>query len=76
MAVPQVIWTDHKYRLVLMQGDTPAANTYRLEVKVGDLDAMGKSHYTPAELTWQLFTTILQSVQAWTPVVLTLDEMY
>ena len=75
MAVPQVIWTDHRRRLVVIEGDTPQQNKYFLEMRAGDKDAMGKPQWHPTELSWELFLTILQSVAAWKPVELNPDEM-
>lgn len=75
MAIPSIIWTDHKRRLVLLAGDTPEQNDYRLEVREGDSDAMGHPHWRPTELTWELFKDILRSVVSWMPVVLNPDEM-
>ena len=72
---PQVIWTDHKRRLVLMAGDVPEQNQYYLEVREGDKDAMGTPHWRPLGLDWDIFKSILQSVLAWKPVILDSDEM-
>jgi hypothetical protein len=74
-APPQVIWTDHKRRLVLMEAASPENNQYYLEVREGDADAMGKPHWRPLGLDWDVFRSILQSVLAWKPVELTQDEM-
>lgn len=67
--MPQIIWTDHSRRLVLTDGD------YKLEVREGDVDAMGKPHWRSTELTWELFRAILKSVLAWVPVQLNPDEL-
>jgi hypothetical protein len=75
VAVPQVIWTDHKRRLVLMQAEAPEYNEYYLEVREGDKDAMGKPHWRPLALDWDVFRAILRCVVTWKPVEPTLDEM-
>lgn len=75
MATPVIVWTDHVHRLVqLIEGGAPPQ--YRLEVKEGGLDAMGKPHWRPIQITPQLFNTILQSVIAWAPVQLNPDDQW
>jgi hypothetical protein len=59
----------------MWQSAVPAQNQYKLEVREGDPDAMGVPHWRPAELTWTLFTTILDSVVAWKPLHLNPDEL-
>jgi len=73
--MPEIIWTDHRRRLVLMRGGIPAENQYFLEVRAGDKDAMGKAQWAPLGLDWDVFKAILRSVQAWDPVILNPDEM-
>lgn len=75
MATPVVVWSDHRRRLVMLDPANPKATDYSLEYKTGSLDAMGKAAWLPAELTWELFTTILHSVVAWAPYVPTPDEL-
>lgn len=75
MPIPVIVWTDHKRRLVMIQGDTPEQNQYHLEVIEGDRDAMGKLHWRPTDINWELFRAILGSVLVWKPVELTPDEM-
>lgn len=67
-----IVWTDHQRRLVMQEGETPQ---YHLEVQEGDMDAMGRKHWRPMDINWDLFTTILGNVVAWKPVELSPEDL-